>query len=269
MLIQFCSCLYFAVYGLTPAKAAFWSIVATIAVSFLQEDTKMGLQKLGAALEKGAIMLIVAMTCASAGIIVGIVSVSGLSFRFGSILTEIAGGNVVILLILTMIVSLILGMGLPAVVCYLILAMLVAPSLTSMGIEPIAAHLFVFYFGMLNAITPPVALAAYTGASIAGSNPTQTGLTAVRLGLAGFIVPFMFAFGPSLLLIGTISEIVLDTITALIGVYFLAIALEGFSEHLSLFKRVCLTGAALLLIYPNLWLAIGVVIFFGNRRSTN
>lgn len=264
LLIPLFVLIYFLIFArLTPAKAAFLSIVAIIIVSFFQKDTRMGIQELGTALEKGArSMLIVAMTCASAGIIVSIVSISGLSFRFGSILTEIAGGNVIILLILTMIVSLILGMGLPAVVCYLILAMLVAPALTRMGIEPIAAHLFVFYFGIINAITPPVALAAYTGASIAGADPNQTAFTAVRLGSAGFIVPFMFVFGPSLLLKGPVFDIVINVATAFIGIYFLAMALEGFfRERLNLLKRILLGGAALLLVYPNIWLSLcGIVI---------
>ncbi len=160
-----------------------------------------------------------------------------------------------------MIASLILGMGLPATPCYIILAVLAAPAIVEMKISPMAAHLFVFYFGCISAITPPVAVAAYAGAAIAGSDPMRTGYTAWRLGLAAFIVPFMFIYGPPLIMVGTF-EIILASVTSLIGVAFLAASIQGFVlTRLVLVERMFPFAAALLLIKPG-WMTdlAGIVI---------
>ncbi|MCX5910101.1 MAG: DUF3394 domain-containing protein [Deltaproteobacteria bacterium] len=161
-----------------------------------------------------------------------------------------------------MIASLILGMGLPATPCYIILAVLAAPAIVEMGISPMAAHLFVFYFGCISAITPPVAVAAYAGAAIAAANPMRTGYTAWRLGLAAFIVPFMFIYGPPLIMVGPLWEISLGSITALIGVALLAASIQGFIlTRLKIIERVIFFTAALLLIKPG-WITdvIGIVM---------
>ncbi|MBI5969335.1 MAG: TRAP transporter permease [Deltaproteobacteria bacterium] len=256
-----------AVVQWSPMKAGFYAIVATVACAMLRKSTRLNFKKLVAALRKGATgALQVAAVCACAGIVICIVSITGLGLTFSSVLIQLAHGNLFLLLILTMIASLILGMGLPATPCYIILAVLAAPAIVEMKISPLAAHLFVFYFGCISAITPPVAVAAYAGAAIAGSDPMRTGYTAWRLGLAAFIVPFMFIYGPPLIMVGTFFEIIQASITSLIGVALLAASLQGFVlTHLRIVERIFLFGAALLLIKPG-WktdlagLAIGIIL---------
>jgi TRAP transporter 4TM/12TM fusion protein len=228
-----------------------------------RKSTRLGLKKLTIALRKGATgALQIAAVCACAGIVISIVSITGLGLTFSSVLIDLAGGNLFFLLVLTMIASLILGMGLPATPCYIILAVLSAPAIVQMGISPMAAHLFVFYFGCISAITPPVAVAAYAGAAIAQANPMRTGYTAWRLGLAAFIVPFMFIYGPPMIMVGPVDEIILAAVTSLIGVAFLAASIQGFAlTHLGGVERVALFAAAVLLIKPG-WITdlIGIAI---------
>jgi TRAP transporter 4TM/12TM fusion protein len=244
-------------------KAGFYSIVATVLCAMARESTRLDLKKLTTALRKGATgALQIAAVCACAGIVISIVSITGLGLTFSSVLIDLAGGNLFFLLVLTMIASLILGMGLPATPSYIILAVLSAPAIVQMGISPMAAHLFVFYFGCISAITPPVAVAAYAGAAIAQANPMRTGYTAWRLGLAAFIVPFMFIYGPPIIMVGPGDEIVLAAVTSLIGVAFLAASIQGFAlTHLGWVERVGLFAAAVLLIKPG-WITdlIGIVI---------
>jgi len=256
-----------AVIQWSPMKAGFYAIVATVACAMLRKSTRLDAHKLIAALRKGATgALQVAAVCACAGIVVSIVSITGLGLTFSSVLIQLAQGNLFFLLVLTMIASLILGMGLPATPCYIILAVLAAPAIVEMKLSPMAAHLFVFYFGCISAITPPVAVAAYAGAAIAGSDPMRTGYTAWRLGLAAFIVPFMFIYGPPLIMAGTALEIIQASITALIGVTFLAASIQGFAlTRLGLIERSFLFAAALLLIKPG-WMTdlvgvgVGIII---------
>jgi TRAP transporter 4TM/12TM fusion protein len=236
----------------SPMKAGFYAIAATIACSMLRKNTRLDGRKLAAALRKGATgALQVAAVCACAGIVVSIVSITGLGLTFSSVLIQASQGNLFLLLVLTMIASLILGMGLPATPCYIILAVLAAPAIVEMKISPIAAHLFVFYFGCISAITPPVAVAAYAGAAIAAADPMRTGYTAWRLGLTAFIVPYMFIYGPPLIMAGTVREVIQASATALIGVAFLAGSIQGFVlTRLVPLERIFLFTAALLLIKP-------------------
>jgi TRAP-type uncharacterized transport system fused permease subunit len=184
-------------------------------------------------------------------------------------LIELSGGNLLALLSLTMIASLILGMGLPTVACYIILAVLVAPALVKMGVAPMAAHLFIFYFGMLSNITPPVALAAYAAAGIAETDPFRTGYAATRLGLAGFILPFMFVYGPAMLMIGSLWEVVLAFISGIVGVCALAAGIQGyFWGRTNLLQRGALLVAAPLLIKPGLLTDImGYILVLGTLVS--
>ncbi|MBU1208676.1 MAG: TRAP transporter large permease subunit [Proteobacteria bacterium] len=248
-------------------KAGFYTILATVVMAMMRKNTRLNRRKLVSALRKGATgALQVAAVCACAGIVISIVSITGLGLTFSSILIQLAHGDLFLLLVLSMIASLILGMGLPATPCYIILAVLAAPAIVEMKISPLAAHLFVFYFGCISAITPPVAVAAYAGAAIAGSDPMRTGYTAWRLGLAAFIVPFMFIYGPPLIMVGTVLEIIQASVTALIGVAFLAASIQGFTlTRLVPAERIFLFIAALLLIKAG-WMtdlagiAIGVTI---------
>jgi TRAP-type uncharacterized transport system fused permease subunit len=187
-----------------------------------------------------------------AGLILGAVQVSGLGFILAHGLVQLAGGNVVVLLFLTAVVSMILGMGMPTTAVYVLLAVLVAPALVQLGIEPLAAHLFIFYFGMVSMITPPVCLAAYTAAAIAQADSMRTGLEATRLGIVAYIVPFLFAFSPTLLLAGSPVDVSLAAVTAMVGTVLIAIALTGYLlREISEIKRALLGLAALALLFPH------------------
>jgi len=259
-----------AVLQWSAMKAGFYAVLATVLISMLRRSTRLNGPRFLAALRKGATgALQVAAVCACAGIVISIVSITGLGLTFSSVLIQMAHGNLFLLLVLTMVASLILGMGLPATPCYIILAVLAAPAITEMQISSMAAHLFVFYFGCISAITPPVAVAAYAGAAIAGSEPMKTGYTAWRLGLTAFIVPFMFLYGPPLIMVGSFGEILMASVSAIIGVSFLAASIQGFAwVSLNWLERIILFAAALLLIKPGwvtdlMGLAMGVAIGIG------
>jgi len=185
-----------------------------------------------------------------------------------AILIDISGGSQAVLLILTMIVSLILGMGVPTTAAYLMLALLVVPTLKDMNVPAMAAHLFIFYFGIISNVTPPVALAAYAAAGVARCNPTKTGFFAFKLSLSGFILPFMFVYNPVLLMQGEPMEIIQAVITALLGIYSLSCALEkfAFAWNINRIEQAILFVSALLLIVPGtvtdlVGLAVLVAIF--------
>ena len=170
----------------------------------------------------------IALTTGTAGIIVGILLLTGIGYKLSSILVSVSGGNVLILLFLTMAVSIILGMGLPTSGAYILLATLIAPALTDLGVAKIAAHFFVFYFGIMANVTPPVAIAAYTAAGIAESDSMRTGFIAWRLSLAGFLLPFLFCLNPALLGKGAAGDIALAIVTAGIGTFALACSLQRY-----------------------------------------
>ncbi|MCL4744652.1 MAG: TRAP transporter permease [Burkholderiaceae bacterium] len=238
-------------YGAGLALIALWSHLSPHPVStFLWGFV----ERVAAALRSGAHgALEVAACCACAGIIIGMLMLTGLGLRLSGLLVDIAGNNLLLLLVLTMISSLILGMGVPTVGAYVVLAVLVAPALIQMGIEPLSAHLFIFYFGVISTITPPVCLGAFAAAAISGANPMRTGLTALRLGLAGFIVPFVMVYNPELIMKGSWYGIVAVTLTALVGVAALATGLEGFWRRpLAWWGRALLVAAGLTLIKPGL-----------------
>ena len=245
---------FLAILEWTALKSAFWSIILAIAASALRRTTRMGWRKIVDGLSKGAMnMLQVGAACACAGIIIGVFSLTGLGSKFSSFLIYLSGGNLAFLLVLTMIASLILGMGLPTLACYLVLAITVAPALVEMGVMPIAAHLFIFYFGIISAITPPVALAAYAAAGVGETDPMRTGYAAWRIGLSAFLLPFMFVFGPVLLMKGSVLRIILAIISGLFGVTALAAAVQGYLfRKTNFWERGALFVAAVLLIDPGL-----------------
>jgi TRAP transporter 4TM/12TM fusion protein len=245
---------YFMIAGFTPMLACLYAIASVLPSSFLRKESRMGLRKILRALEAGARnMLPVAAACACAGIVVGIINLTGLGLKFTGIVLDVAGGSLAPALILTMITGIILGMGLPTTAAYIVQASLLIPALIKLGVPVIAAHLFVFYFAILSAITPPVAMAVYAAAGISGSNVWQTGLQAVRMGATGFIVPFMFVYGPSLLLMGNWLEIIMAIISASVGVILLSAGLMGwFVGETRLWQRGLLVLSATLLIKPGL-----------------
>jgi TRAP transporter 4TM/12TM fusion protein len=242
-----------AVLLYSPMRSALIGIVAVVVVSQYKKHTRIDFKKLLEALKSGAMgALEVAMACGTAGIVVGIFTLTGLGMKLSTLLIDVSGGNLFILLILTMITSLFLGMGMPTTAAYIVLAMTVAPALVRMGVHPIAAHLFVFYFGIISAITPPVALAAYAGAAIAGTSPMKTGAAATKIGLAAFIIPYMFVYGAPLLMMGSAtSQVILAIITACIGIFALSTGVHGyFMGRLNILEKVLFIISALLLLKP-------------------
>ena len=211
------------VWGYSPMKAVFWTIILTGGLSFIKPETRITGPKLLEALEEGARSAVeVAAACACAGIVVGVVTMTGLGLKIAGLIVTWSRGQLFLALPLTMLASILLGMALPTTAKYVVLSTLAAPALVRLGIPAMAAHMFILYFGVVADITPPVALAAYAGAGLAKANAMKTGWTACQVGLAAFIVPFMFAYSPSLVLIGTGGEILLAFITASIGVVTLA-----------------------------------------------
>ncbi len=202
------------------------------------------------ALRAGALgALEVAAACATSGIIIGMLMLTGLGLRFSGMLIDLAGGSLPVLLVLTMLASLVLGMGMPTLGAYIVLAVLVAPSLVQMGVDPLAAHLFIFYFGVISAITPPVCMAAFAAAAISGAHPMRTGVTAFRLGIAVFIVPFIMVYHPELVLQGGPVAILGAAATALVGAAALAASLEGYIlRPMGAIERVLAFAAGISLI---------------------
>lgn len=245
---------FLAVIRWSPIKSGFWAIIAMIAVSWLRKDTRMGPKKILKAFEAGAYgSLDVAIVCALAGIMIGMLSVTGLGLKFSNLLLALSGGKLPILLALTMVAALILGMGMTTTSVYIILSVLVAPALIKMNVTPLAAHLFVFYFGILSAITPPIATASYAAASVAKDDPMKLGWAAWKIGLSGYILPFMFISSPELLMEGSWSAIILATISGTIGVFALSVAIEGYYRgEMNVIFRVLLLAAAFCLLYSGL-----------------
>ena len=252
-----------AVQMKSPGFSAFWAIVASIIVSFLRKSTRLNLKTILRALESGAKgALTVVAACAAAGIVIGVVTLTGLGLKFSATLIHLAHGNLYLTLILAMVSAIILGMGLPTTAAYIICAVLAAPALIKLGIQPLAAHLFVFYFAIVSAITPPVALAAYAAAGIAKDSPMKIGFTACRIGLAVFLVPYFFVFQPALLMKGEPQTILWVTFTGMVGVFLLACSTIGwFFESLKIWERSLLFASSLLLIEPRLLTdALGVCL---------
>lgn len=248
---------YYIVIALASIiKAGTMALAACIVVSWTSKETRMGLKKTVDALASGAKGAIdMAGTCAAAGIVIGVISQTGIGLKFASILLEYSQGILPLALFLSMVVAIVLGMGMPTTAAYAICAAVITTGLMKLGALPLAAHMFVFYFACISAITPPVALAAYAGAAIANAHPNQVGFTAMKLGVAAFIAPFVFVFNPALLLIGTATEIALATVTALVGTFALACAMQGwlFGRAIGWPFRLAMTLGAILLIKPGLY----------------
>ena len=248
--------------GYTPMFAAFWAIISILVLSALRPETRMTPRDILSALEEGARLAVpVSIACAAAGIIIGCVFVSGLGLKFTTLIVSLAGGNLWIALILTMIASLILGMGLTTTAVYITLAALVIPALVKMGVEPMSAHLFAFYFGLVSAITPPVALASFAAAGIAGSNPMQTGFHSFRLGIAKYVLPFVFVFAPGLVFVGAWDEILFAILGGFAGIYALTVTTEGWCiDRVGWPVRLLMAFCAFLFFAPGVdlaWLGLG------------
>ncbi len=211
----------------------------------------------------GERMIMISIPCATAGIILGVLTLTGVGMKLSDIISFVAGNSLFLTLVCIMVISIILGMGLPPIVSYIVLAALEAPVLVSMGIEPIAAHLFIFYYCTLSLLTPPICTTAFTAASIAEAPPMRTGFESVRFGIVLFTLPYLFVYTPSLLMHGTIYEILMVIIIAAAGVFSLAIAAQGFFlTRLKFFERSLFAAASILIFWPNsVVIASGILLF--------
>ena len=244
-----------AVFNMTIVRSGLLTIIVTLVLVEINPKTRMTKEQwLQIPVQTVKSAVSVGIACAMAGIISGVIMGSGLGYRISSILTSVAGTSMLLLIVLTMVVSLIMGMGVPTTAAYLVLASLVAPTMIQLGIPPLAAHMFIFYFGCISSITPPVALAAYAGAGLAGCDPNKTGYKAFRLAFCSFLMPYLFVYNPVLLMEGGVLDILWSLVTALIGAYLLASGFEGFFFRWSLkwFERPLMILGAVMLIVPGM-----------------
>ncbi|MBM7095773.1 TRAP transporter permease [Bacillus sp. H-16] len=240
--------------GRTIIFSAFLTIIVTVIVAMIRKTTRMSVKDILDALENGARMAVsVAVACASVGLVVGIATMTGFGLKLANGIVTLGGESLFLTLVFTMIACIVLGMGLPSIPTYIITATMAAPALVSLGIEPLVAHLFVFYFGLFANITPPVALAAFAAAGISGGDQMKTGFVSLKLAIAGFIVPYMFVYNHSLLLIDTsFVDGTLVVITAVAGVIMLGTAAEGYLfTYMNPVVRLVLFGGSLLFMNPN------------------
>lgn len=238
----------------TPTFAAMGGIISSIVAPYLRKSTRIPFAEILSALVNGARNIIgVACACAVAGIIVGVVTLTGLGLKVGEGLVGLAGNSMIIALFFTMITSLILGMGVPTTANYLITSTIAAPIVMRLGVEPLAAHLFAFYFGILADITPPVALAAYAGSAIAKSNPFWTGVTATRLVLSAFLIPYIMVLNPSLILINTNAlQVVQIIFTSLVGLVGISACTSGYlMGRIKPWMRIVFLVGGVMLIDPS------------------
>ena len=256
---------YLLVSGYTPMRAALVAIFLSILCAMLRKSTRMKPIEIVYGLERGAKgVLGVLVACASAGIIIGVVTKTGVGLRLASGLIDLAGGMLLPAMFFTMITAIVLGMGVPTTANYVITSTIAAPALEQMGVPVLAAHMFVFYFGIIADVTPPVALAAYAGAGISGGNALKTGVHASKLAVAAFIIPYVFVLSPVLLMVdATPLAIVSVTLTALLGMIAISSALCGFlADHCRPYERILLIIAGLLMIKPGgITDLVGLVLF--------
>lgn len=275
LLIPIAVIVYMLLKGYTPLKAAFWSTLWTVAVAMARKNTRLSWRDILAALEDGARSALgVAAACACAGLIIGSVTLTGIGLKLANGIVMLAGGMLLPTLFFTMVASIILGMGLPTTAKYIVLASMAAPAIQKFGVPVMAAHMFIFYYGIVADLTPPVALAAYAGAGIAGAGPMKTGFTALKLAMAGFLIPYFFVYSPELLMIGdSYAALILPALTAIVGAVLLAYAGAGYwSRKLSIPERALVFFAALLLIKPGLMtdlsgLGLAILIYLWQKMG--
>jgi len=237
--------------GYSVMYASFWAFVAAIVLSYVRRSTWLTPRKLFRTIVNGVeAVLPVATACACAGIIIGIITLTGLGLKFSSLVISLSAGNLFLALVLTMIASLILGMGLPTAAAYILVATLAAPALEQLGVNQLAAHLFVFYSAMLSSITPPVALAAYAAAGLAQANPFRIAMVACQFGCAAFIVPYFFAYNPALLAVdSTPGVVIVAALTTVVAGVCLAITLQGWClGKINILQRAAFAAVVWLLL---------------------
>lgn len=256
---------YLLVSGYTPMRAALVAIVLSIVCSALRKSTRMKPIEIVRGLDKGARnVLSVLVACASAGIVIGVVTKTGVGLKLASGLLALSGGLLLPTLFFTMITAIVLGMGVPTTANYVITSTIAAPAIIQMGVPVLAAHMFVFYFGIIADVTPPVALAAFAGAGIAGGNALKTGINASKLAIAAFIIPYMFVLSPVILMVdATIGNVLLATVTAIIGMVALSSALIGYLvDNCRAYERIILIAGGLMMIKPGMLTDIAGFVLF-------
>ncbi|MDR3176546.1 MAG: TRAP transporter permease [Desulfovibrio sp.] len=278
LLLPLAAIIYLLLAGYTPLKAAFYGILICIALSWLNKETRLTPKKLIEAFEAGArSSLAVACACACVGMIIGAGTLTGLALRIANGIVTLAHGMLLPTMLMTMMASILLGMGLPTTANFIVTSTMAAPALLQLGVPPMAAYMFVFYFGIAADLTPPVALAAYAGAGIAGADPMRTGVTSFKLALAGFIVPYIYVFNPMLLFIDVSPlPMVQAVLTALLGVFLLAMSTVGyFKTTLAWPLRILALIGAVGLLDPGtgtdiMGLAIlALILFVQGRKAKN
>jgi TRAP transporter 4TM/12TM fusion protein len=257
----------FLVIGYSAIMAAFSGVVSVVVIGLFVKETRRNffnniLRSLNLG---GQACLPVSAACACAGVAIGMITLTGIGLKLTSLIVYVSQGNLFLALFMTALCGMVLGMGLPTTPTYIIMSALLAPAMMKLGVNMIAAHFFIFYYGILAVITPPVAVASYTASGMAESRIMPTALNAMKLGITAYIVPFMFAYAPQLLLIGSPGKVVLSIITSVTGVIFLAAAAEGWlMKRLHIIQRIVLLPGALILIFPGfLTDTIGMVVCFG------
>lgn len=267
--------IYCLVRSFSPQKTVFWTILILIAISYLRKESRITPRKACEAV-KSAVkgMAPVAAACAAAGLIVGAINLTGVGVNFTSSITRLSGGSPFVALLMTAIAALILGMGLPPVAVYIVVSTVVAPALTQMGFSLFASHLFVFYFGIIGTITPPVALTAYAAAGlIEGASAFKVGVRAFLYGIVAFIVPFVFMYDEAFLLSGTPGHVILAVVTAILALDFISAMLIGyFTTRINWFGRIVCLLVGILLFLPNTYTSLvgivlaGVMFFLGKKK---
>ena len=267
--------IYCLVRSFSPQKTVFWTILILIAISYLRKESRITPRKACEA-KKSAVkgMAPVAAACAAAGLIVGAINLTGVGVNFTSSITRLSGGSPFVALLMTAIAALILGMGLPPVAVYIVVSTVVAPALTQMGFSLFASHLFVFYFGIIGTITPPVALTAYAAAGlIEGASAFKVGVRAFLYGIVAFIVPFVFMYDEAFLLSGTPGHVILAVVTAILALDFISAMLIGyFTTRINWFGRIVCLLVGILLFLPNTYTSLvgivlaGVMFFLGKKK---
>ncbi|MEW9500251.1 TRAP transporter permease [Jeotgalibacillus marinus] len=259
--------IYMLFGGFTPIYAASWAIISTVVIAMFRATTRLNIKNILQALEEGTRNALgVAMACAMVGIIVGVASLTGFGLKMTSAILILGNDMLILTLFFTMIASIILGMGLPSIPTYIITSTMAAPALMHFGIEPFVSHMFVFYFGIFANLTPPVALAAFAGAGIAGGEPNRTGFISLKLAAAGILVPYVFVYAPALLMQNaSVGEIAWVMITTTLGILALGVAFEGyFLTDVNVLFRLIAGVSALTLIIPNVVTdAIGLTLVIG------
>jgi len=250
----------------SPVKAALYSIFSVVICANFKKQTRMGFNKILKALNKGATNALgLIAACATAGIVIGALNLTGMGIKLTSIIISFSGGKLWLGLILTMVASIILGMGMPTTAAYLVCAAVIAPALIEMGTSPLTAHMFVFFFAVLSAITPPVALAAYAASALADAKPMKIAFTACKLGITAFIIPYIFVYNPAMLMEGPSLNIVILIIKSLTAIFALSAAVQGrfYTIKLNFIEEIIFLIGALLLLFNGTLINILAFVVMG------